>query len=322
MKIKFPLALISGVFLFSLLVSTASAATMACTNLTADLSYGQTDSNSNGPVLMLQYFLLAAGYMNAASNGHFGPATLAATMAFQSAKNISPTGYVGPLTRAAIAALSCSGTPISVLATTTTASVSSNVISPSSNILAPLVGATLPLGQTYTITWIGANRGGYSIVLEDQNGLSQGFITPNAQVSGSFNWQVGTVLSGTTNSYTTVSPGTYRIHLYTVSGNTPDLYSGAFTIAAPPLTLRSIVPQSISLSGNQTIALYGSGFNSSSRVTIDGYYNLSATILYASPDGTILVLSLPAGISAGGHVVDVSDLYGSLAVSPSFSVTQ
>ena len=158
-------------------------------------------------------------------------------------------------------------------------------------------------------------------MLENQNGLSQGFITPNAQTSGSFDWQVGTVLSSVTNTNIVVPTGTYEIDLRSISGGAPDIISGTFNITTPPLTVSSILPLTASLSADPTIVLYGSGFNSSATITIDGYYNDQASALYASPDGTVIVFPLPSNVGVGQHVVYISNA-GGLAVSPPFTVTQ
>ncbi len=319
--LSFVPSLLLAFCLLFFLTTPAAASSIACTNLAADLSYGETDSFSGGPITLLQNFLSAEGYMSATPNGHFGPATLSAVILFQTSRGISSTGYVGPLTRAAIGAESCPSSVVQQTNASTNVAANSNTETPSSNITAPLAGANLSVGQNYTITWNGQSNTGYTIVLEDQNGLSQGFITPNTQTSGSFVWQVGNVLSSITDAYSAVSSGTYRIHFESLSSNAPDMYSGIFTIVTPPVSINSIMPQSISLSGNHTIVVYGSGFNSRAEINIDGYYNSSFNALYASPDGTILVFSLPSGVPAGNHTVDVSNSV-SFAVSPSFTVTQ
>lgn len=62
----------------------------------------------SGPLVVeLQNFLISRGHLTAGNNtGFFGPLTLAAVKAFQSAQNISPvSGFFGPLTRAAANAL-------------------------------------------------------------------------------------------------------------------------------------------------------------------------------------------------------------------------
>lgn len=61
----------------------------------------QTGSEGD-QVYVLQSMLNQGGYMYAAPNGHFGPATTAALKSFQVDNAIYPTGMVGPLTRDAI----------------------------------------------------------------------------------------------------------------------------------------------------------------------------------------------------------------------------
>lgn len=77
----------------------------SCVALTTDISFGAEGAD----VTKLQTFLKDQGYFEAAMRPHFGPATLAAVRAFQSAKGISATGTVGPRTRAAIQQISCGG---------------------------------------------------------------------------------------------------------------------------------------------------------------------------------------------------------------------
>lgn len=62
----------------------------------SDLSLGMTSQD----VRELQTRLAAEGYFMATPTGYFGPITLAAVQAYQSAHGISATGYVGPMTRA------------------------------------------------------------------------------------------------------------------------------------------------------------------------------------------------------------------------------
>ncbi len=79
----------------------------ACIDLTLDLQYGQTSAN----VTILQQFLVEEGLLLVAPTGYFGNATLSAVKAFQTQKGILSSGYVGPITRAAIKSASgCTGT--------------------------------------------------------------------------------------------------------------------------------------------------------------------------------------------------------------------
>lgn len=70
-----------------------------------DIRYGQQDGGDAADVGTLQSFLVREGYFDAANvgTGHFGPLTLKAVKQFQAANGIPATGFVGPLTRAAIA---------------------------------------------------------------------------------------------------------------------------------------------------------------------------------------------------------------------------
>lgn len=301
--------------LFFLHTSSVSAS-VVCTSLTTDVYYGMVDPYFGGPVTTLQNFLSAEGYLTATPNGHFGPATRTAVMSFQSAHGISATGYVGPLTRTAIAGLSCTTPVISP-----TSIVSPSIGAPSSNVTAPLSGTNLSVGQTYTITWNGESQSGYEIILEDSTGLSQGFITPNSQISNSYAWKVGSVLSSATNTYTTVSPGTYRIHFESVSSGSPDLYSGNFTISAPPISVTAIMPTTASLATNPTMVIFGSGLNYSANIMLDGPYTIAASVLYTSPDGTVIVFSLPSSAASGFYNAVISNAYGGSATSSSFTIT-
>jgi spore germination protein YaaH len=68
---------------------------------TMDLSYG----SENSEVLALQKILVAKGYLKATPNGYFGPATLAAVRAWQTANKLPSTGTIGPLSRGILNAL-------------------------------------------------------------------------------------------------------------------------------------------------------------------------------------------------------------------------
>ena len=63
------------------------------------LGEDQTDGTD---VLELQKRLATLGYFTATPTGTFGPTTEAAVIQFQTAKGITPTGYVGSITRAAL----------------------------------------------------------------------------------------------------------------------------------------------------------------------------------------------------------------------------
>ena len=78
-------------------------------NFTVDLSYGST-----GPdVIALHQLLIDAGYLKIpAPTGWFGPMTRAALAQWQAAHAVAPAvGYFGPITRAAIIAANAAATP-------------------------------------------------------------------------------------------------------------------------------------------------------------------------------------------------------------------
>lgn len=75
--------------------------------LNINMRYRMRDSQTNNEVSALQDFLNAEGYLASEPTGFFGLATLSAVKKFQSASGYSPTGYVGPLTRAKVNSMSC-----------------------------------------------------------------------------------------------------------------------------------------------------------------------------------------------------------------------
>src|SRR3990167_6568244 len=94
----------------------AQSAPSACASpITRDLQRGDTDAETGGDVSRLQAFLKAQGtdiYPEGLVTGTFGRLTEKAVRRFQSANGISPTGFVGPLTRAAIKKV-CAGETVS-----------------------------------------------------------------------------------------------------------------------------------------------------------------------------------------------------------------
>ena len=84
--------------------SLAFAAIASAATFNANLTVGSTGND----VVLLQNGLIAGGYSipsissGAATPGYFGSQTKAAVMAYQSAHSIPNTGFVGPLTRAAL----------------------------------------------------------------------------------------------------------------------------------------------------------------------------------------------------------------------------
>ncbi len=97
--------------LFALQPRQTFADNSSCTVLSSNLFIGSFDFSSNGGVTSLQNFLVNDGYLNHTPTGFFGALTYAAVVRFQSAYGIPATGFVGPLTRGEIQALTCVNNP-------------------------------------------------------------------------------------------------------------------------------------------------------------------------------------------------------------------
>ena len=83
----------------------SAAPAIVCYTFSHDLRAGTQDTGISTDVDSLQHFLSTEGYFSASNfgTGHFGPLTFHAVQQFQAAQGVPATGYVGPLTRAAIA---------------------------------------------------------------------------------------------------------------------------------------------------------------------------------------------------------------------------
>lgn len=305
MKIKHSfIALFVSIFFAPLFVSAAT-----CINLTTNLSQGMTDATTGGQVSVLQSYLVSAGYLSAKPNGVFGPATFAAVKSFQSANSISTTGSVVVMTRAAISIKSCLGSTAQITTPVVTTPTSANPSSTVAPVIttAPTTGQTLGLGDTFTIKWTGPSNINYSVVLEDSNGVAQGFITAGSYAN-QYLWQVGNV-NNSNSGQMSVPPGTYRVHVEdaSVGPQSSDKPSGTFTISSN-MNISQIFPRTVPADGNTTVIIYGAGFNSNSMVYIYGYGNTG--VHYVSPDGRAIAFTIPTGTYPGAHAVSVINAYG------------
>lgn len=80
----------------------------ACLDLQNNLRYRTRDASVNNEVSSFQDFLQTNGFLGSEPTGFFGMMTFKATKNFQMRNGISPTGFIGSLTRAKIKALTCS----------------------------------------------------------------------------------------------------------------------------------------------------------------------------------------------------------------------
>ena len=119
-----------------------------CVALSSNLRIGQYSSN----VTNLQNYLISKGYLHNYATGYFGGLTYAAVVLFQTDHGVTPSGYVGPVTRGVIQADSCGGSPTPTPIPNPTNTVSIFSINPGSG----------PVGTTVTLS--GSNFTSYNTV--------------------------------------------------------------------------------------------------------------------------------------------------------------
>ncbi|MDE2038318.1 MAG: peptidoglycan-binding protein [Patescibacteria group bacterium] len=323
--------LICSVFLMdSLRVKFVSAQT-TCLDISDNLWYGKSDQGVDNSIINLQTYLKSLGYMNATPNGYFGPATFAAVKLYQVADDIPSTGYVGPMTRASLKNRSCgmvsvpiissSSNPISAQNTNTDQPVSVSSFPVVVGITSPTTGQALSIGSTIAIKWANQPAGNFDISLEQPGGAGAGFVVSNLSSIASGNqyvWKVGTVFSSSADSNITVQPGTYRLRLQSsVHGaSANDQVSGWFTITAMQFKVSTVIPSSGYADNASSVVLSGTGFASNASVYFDSdYSNLRANNQYISPDGSVLVFTVPSSVSAGLHTLYINDGKGSSPIT-------
>lgn len=298
-----------------------SAASSACIRLSSDLSRGA----SGIAVTTLQTFLRDSGYLFASPNGHFGPATFSAVQAFQKARGISMTGTVGPLTRKAIESESCTTVTNPVIppvSASTSPTQSSSSVSPRSNVIitSPWEGTTLTIGSSHTIRWGGAMSVSDALVLEDEGGATRGYVAFFPGTSEEYRWDVGRVSVGDTTEF--VGPGTYRIRVQDKSrgAQSQDPKSRLFTLVAPELSISSVTPSALLPDGKSSAVIFGKGFTRGTRLYLGASREHQANVLFVSPDGTILVFSVPDSVPRGLHRLVIRTSYSTLDDTTSIRV--
>lgn len=131
------------------LPTTASTYSTSC----VDLKYGLAYKDESSEVLALQNFLYKKGYLTAAPNGYFGPATLAGVKAYQQSIGQEQAGNVGPLTRAALRKDTCTiiGQTVSTAKTTNSngTAATNNTVTTTTNV-ATVSTPTVPVVNTPT----------------------------------------------------------------------------------------------------------------------------------------------------------------------------
>lgn len=301
--------------------------TTQCLALSSNLSYGMSDGaySSFGPITSLQDYLKSAGYFFVTPNGNFGPATLSAVKSFQSAHGAPNTGYVGPLTRAVLVKSTCDqsnnnfGTSPSQ---TSIISGSSNSGVPTSDFIAPTAGQTLSTGQAFKIQWGTQAYPRYDLVLVSSNGSNMGFIAQGLSNTNQYIWNVGNVYTSQSGTNITVPNGLYQIRMQSsaLGAESSDPVSNQFSISPATLSISSVFPAVAPADGNRAVVLYGSGFNTNVSVQI-GSSGVRGTILYVSPDGTVLVFTVPTTAFIGSQTISVENQFQQLSNQLQFTVT-
>jgi peptidoglycan hydrolase-like protein with peptidoglycan-binding domain len=199
---------------------------LTCYNIVNNLKYKDRDVNKNGEVTVLQNFLLSKKYMTVNATGYFGVLTLKGVKNFQRTNSISPTGFVGPITRAKIKSLTCP----------TPNSSSVTVVSPNG-------GESLVQGKNHTIKWTDSSMSiqadKYDIKLvqyispsTSDQGVNQ-FVIAKAVSGYSYDWLVGSNLNKIEDMSGNIIPvGSYKIVVSKSGTNVYDVSDAPFNIVS------------------------------------------------------------------------------------------
>ena len=147
---------------------TVATSSSACIAPTHDLQIGQSDSDVGGDITLLQQFFVLQGpsiYPEGLISGFFGSATQSAVERFQQKYGISPTGFVGSVTRSAISTICAGGTPASSTAFSFSPSPSSG---------------TAPLSVTFSVANADQLTGGASYVVDFGDSVRGAMISSTA----------------------------------------------------------------------------------------------------------------------------------------------
>jgi peptidoglycan hydrolase-like protein with peptidoglycan-binding domain len=244
----------------------ASSSAGGCPALSYNLYLGLTNTQTAGQVSQLQSFL------GVSPTGYFGTQTRAAVANFQQRYNVQPiTGGVGPLTRAAILSV-CGGS------------------TPSSNTFNFNTAFSIGVGQIATESTLGQ----LTIQLLSVNGsIVQVTLGQNcARGTQCFYYSTQTV---TLQLDQPITFQNYSIDLVGVSANSAMFFTsnsnssmGGTPLSTP--TINSITPTSGVV--DSTVMMYGSGFTSDNIV----HFGSGGQQHVVSPNGTTLTYTIPSQI--------------------------
>lgn len=281
-------------FVFALEADIDPLPSSGCVSLDNNLRYKSRDISTNGEVSVLQDFLQSKNYLSSAPTGYFGLITLKATKDFQSAYGISPTGYVGPITRAKISSLTCGTTaPLPPVTTNPTSPVTPTTVNSTQK--APIISFLSPSSATVgdTVYVYGTNFNQHTF----------------AYLDGDYGPSVITkYISPTSLSFVIPSTATgnaYNIYVNEKGSGLPTSNSALLTIITPAKapTISYIAPSSVT--AGQTVFVYGNNFNQNTFVTLNGDSGSVVASTLLSP--TSLSFVIPANTTPSNYKVQVNE---------------
>jgi len=258
-----------------------------CTFIDHDIAWGANDTATSTNVAFLQRFLtqrFSNYYPQGLVTGYYGNATQAAIKRYQAAHGISQTGYVGPLTRAAIEAdCNNNGTGGGTATSTTSYALTAQPSSGSSPLTVAFTAT--PVG-TDTSIWYGIDFGDGS---RGNMTLANGTLTASHTYTSAGTFRARLLqdgnLCGQFGSYTYGCTREFQVDSVsvTVTSSSGSGQSGVSLLSLSPLQ-GSVGTQ---------VTLSGSGFTS---VNIVNFGSGSITNV-SSSNGTTLIFGVPSYVA-------------------------
>ncbi len=299
-----------------LIINSASASTTSCTDLSYSLKQGARDAQTAGSVTKLQTYLQQTNYLNTSPSGYFGAMTLKAVQKFQSDNSISPTGYVGPATKAMLVNLTCTTT--AVQPTPNTPTQSNNGLTPNPSIATCSVKITSPyLNQRYDLNTDTISMSWNNVDCDP----SAKFITVLTRTDPSGIWDVTPSSGAVVNSNYTLTPdfskatltdGYYKMFLEQSDtkqrvSDIAQFYIVSKTSNYQPLSISSLSSLSAANDGQTSVTVYGVSFNASTTVYLGNGQNIKIKPSSIDSTGSSLSFTVPTNAGYGPAGVSVSN---------------
>lgn len=295
-----------------------------CHTFNTDLTFGSNVDEANA----LQEALVRENVLSASKDG-FTEDVAAAVVQFQAKYGIRQTGYVGPITRAKLNSL-----------------YGCTVIEPtvaSINLTSPNGGESWKIGETHTISWVsqGANAINYPVqigIIDTRYSTEAGdrrehIIANKIPNTGSYSWTIPTSLD-TMNLNDTSSP-VYKIIVHSWSDTTTGTALSGGSNAPFSILSDTVIPggaptisylsPAVGQPGG-SVVIYGTNFGNSTYIVIDGtttvFPNTGYPVAVAATPGTYaLAFTIPTGLAAGNHSVQVGNKGSAYSLSTGATLT-